>query len=351
MAESTVADLKPFPAVYHSSRALFDVLVGEDAALPLIEACSSSEDAALQSMLSQPHWTKIAWEAPHCIYSEDRPSDDGQLIRGVSAMPMSNVERTMIIAAKDGHAAAVSTLLAFTSQHGREYSSVISRWAVMRAIRNGHAAVFEALASADPTVANFHLSHEGAPLDLAVRNRQTEVVAVLLRFGADPTRPMPPIHTKRYGSSLLSFAVRAKDLRTAEVLLQHGVPVARSGALQYASTHGALDAISLLLQHGADVNERLPADAIMISNQPLHASWTPLHFAAEGNQIEAKCRQSTPSAMARPCCLSRSEQRIFARPKCYCSMGSPSLVLAHYNTPRLTALSTPSPFCCSTVPT
>nr|POF13736.1 hypothetical protein CFP56_02760 [Quercus suber] len=25
----------------------------------------------------------------------------------------------------------------------------------------------------------------------------------------------------------------------------------------------------------------------MISNQPLHASWTPLHFAAEGNQIEA----------------------------------------------------------------
>ncbi|PQE04681.1 Ankyrin-1 protein [Rutstroemia sp. NJR-2017a BBW] len=54
MAELTMADLKSSPDNYQSSRAVFDVLIGEDAALPLIEALSSSDNTTLQSMLMQP---------------------------------------------------------------------------------------------------------------------------------------------------------------------------------------------------------------------------------------------------------------------------------------------------------
>jgi hypothetical protein len=86
-----MADLKPHPGIYHSSREVFDVLIGEDAALPLIEALSSDDNTTLRSMLSQPQWIKIALEKPHCIYNQDRPVDDENHVRTVRAMPLSNL--------------------------------------------------------------------------------------------------------------------------------------------------------------------------------------------------------------------------------------------------------------------
>jgi ankyrin repeat protein len=284
MAELTMADLKPTPDVYQSSREVFDVLIGEDAALPLIEAISSGDNTALESMLSQPQWIKIVLEEPHCIYYQDCPIDDKNQVRTVMAMPLSNLVRAIIIAARDGHAAAVSTLLSFASQQGIKPMSVIMRWAVDRAINNGHAAVLEAMISADPKVVTFPLGHGNQPLVQAVKRSKTEVVAVLLQHGADPIRTDKVIS---YNSSLLSFAARAEGSRMTELLLKHGVTVACSGALHTAANLGALDTIRLLIQHGADVNELLPANTLHQFYKPLYPSWTPMHFAASGGQVDA----------------------------------------------------------------
>jgi hypothetical protein len=296
MAELTMADLKPGPGIYQSSREIFDVLIGEDAALPLIEALSSADNTTLRSMLSQPQWIKIALEKPHCIYYQDRPVDDNNHARTVSAMPLSTLERAIIIAARDGHAAAISTLLRFALQQGIKPMSVITRWAVDRAIRNGHAAVFEAMISVEPKVVTFPLDPADPPLVQAVKWRKTEVVAVLLQHGANPIPPEKVAivdgHTVPYRggyqSSLLSRAARAEGPRMTELLLKHGVSVACSGALQYAANLGALDTMRLLMQHGADVNELLPEDAIPHhSRKVLYSSWTPMHFAASGGQVDA----------------------------------------------------------------
>ena len=279
-----MADLKPYPGIYQSSREVFDVLIGEDAALPLIEALSSSDNTTLQSMLSQPLWIKITLEEPHCIYFQERPIDDKNHIRTVMAMPMSTLVRAIIIAARDGHATAVSTLLSFASQQGIKPMSVIMRWPVDRAINNGHAAVFEAMASVDPKVVTFPLGHGNLPLAQAVKRRKTEVVAVLLKHGANPIRTD---RVMSYGSSLLSFAARAEGPRMTELLLKHGVSVACSGALHKAANVGALDTMRLLIQHGADVNELLPANTLGPYNKSLYASWTPMHFAASDGQVDA----------------------------------------------------------------
>ncbi|KAJ8070656.1 hypothetical protein OCU04_001027 [Sclerotinia nivalis] len=287
MAELTMADLEPGPGIYQSSREVFDVLIGEDAALPLIEALSLGDNTTLRSMLLQPQWIKIALKETHCIYFQECPIDDKNYVRTVMAMPMSTLVRAIIIAARDGHAAAVSTLLSFASQQGIKPMSVITRWAVDRAINNGHAAVFEAMASIDPKVATFPLGHGNQPLVQAVKRRKTEVVAVLLQYGANP------IHTKKvnkvmsYASSLLSFAAKAEGARMTELLLKHGVSVACSGALHTAAELGALDTMRLLMQHGADVNEVLPADTLTRYYNSLHPIWTPMHFAASGGQVDA----------------------------------------------------------------
>lgn len=287
MAELTLADLKPGAAGYKSSRALFDVLIGEDAALPLIEASFLGDNIILQNMLLQLQWTKIALESPHTIYSQERPSHDKSDMRGVSAMKMSNLERAIIKAAENGHATVVATLLGFALQQGLEPSSVITRWALDRTINNGHAAVMEALASADPTIVTSPLlGHGRRPLDQAVKRSQTEVVAVLLQLGADPISS--PEKVGSYRLSLLSLAAKAEGTRMTELLLQHGVSVTRSGALHLAAELGALDTMRLLMQHGADVNEQLTADLLSVHiGSLLHASWTPMHFAASGGQVDA----------------------------------------------------------------
>jgi ankyrin repeat protein len=284
MAEPTMADLKLLPSHYQSSRSRFDVLIGPDTALPLIEALD--DNTRLQSMLSQQQWTRIALEKPHCIYFQERPSNGKRDLRTVSAMPMLTLERVITIAAEKGHAAAVSTLLNFALEQGIEPSSVISWWAVNTPITNGHVAVFEALASAYPSVVNFDLKHGRRPLAEAIKRRKTEIVAVLLRFGARPAGSY--LKDGKFGSLDLYHASRVGDPRMLEMLLEHDVFVAFSGTLHRAARLGALDTMRLLIQNGADVNEHLPRENLPeFPVGDLWASWTPMHFAASGGHLEA----------------------------------------------------------------
>ncbi|KAH8785138.1 ankyrin repeat-containing domain protein [Diaporthe sp. PMI_573] len=279
MAQLTTDDLKELPGLYDSPRNVGDVLVGEDAARLLIEASSSGNNTALQSLLSQPQWIKTILETPHSIYYEERPSEGPNDVRQVMAARTSNLERALNAAAGNGQAAAVSTLLAFATQQGMTASDVITRLTINKTINGGHAAVYKALASADPNVINFpHLGHGTLPLYEAVRRRQPDVAAVLLELGADPLHPVA--QSKKLGSyhsSLLSFAAFCEGPRMTELLLERGVPVAGTGALHTAARWGHLDTMRRLMEHGADLDEVLPSF--------LH--WTPMHFAASKSEVDA----------------------------------------------------------------
>lgn len=283
MAEPTVADLKPIPSTYKSSRGLFDVLVGEDTALPLIEASSDGSVEKLQVMLAESQWREIMLQSPHCIYHEDRPTEGENDIRGVLAMPILNLQRAILKAAESGHAAAVSVLLEFASQQGITPASVIDRTIIKTTIQNGHAAVLESLANALPTAATIDLGHETQPLELAIGKRDVEVVKVLLKLGAG--RVTTRKTSGSFQSSWLSRA--APDPTITKLLLENGQTVARSGALHMAALRGALESMRLLIDHGADVDERLPEDGLPRSRRSLYASWTPMHFAAYGGQRDA----------------------------------------------------------------
>lgn len=273
-----MADREELPSVCDSSREIGDVLVGEDAARLLIEASSSGNDTALQSLLSQPQWIKTVLEESHTIISENRPTEGPNDARQVIAGPISNLERALRAAAGNGHAAVVSTLLAFATQQGVDTSNVITSWIVWKTIKSGHGAVFKALASADPTVINFRLGHGSLPLYEAVRLRQPDVVAALLELGADPLHPVEQskeLYT--YHSSLLSHAAFSRGPRMVEMLLDHGVPIDGTGAIHTTARYGYFDTMRLLMERGADLNEPL-------SNW---SNWTPMHFAASKGQVAA----------------------------------------------------------------
>lgn len=280
MAQLTEADLKDSGGLYQSPRDFNDVLIGEDAAGPIIEAITSGDDTALQSLLSQPQWIKLMFEKPLTIHYESRPRQGPDDVREVSAMRWSNLERAATAAAANGQAAAMSTLLAFAKQQGVETSEFIHRWPLNRIIRGDHAAVYRVLASADPNLINFpYLGHGTLPLYEAVRFRSPEVAAVLIELGADPFNPVGPMRTiGGYSSSLLGHAARAEGTRMTEILLGSGLPIAKSGALHNAATHGHLDTMRLLIEHGADVNEVMPNGSFY--------DWTPMHFAAIRDNVD-----------------------------------------------------------------
>ncbi|KAG6356293.1 hypothetical protein INS49_015680 [Diaporthe citri] len=243
-----------------SSREVGDVPIGEDPARLLIEASSSGNDTALQSLLSQPQWIKTILEKPDTISSEMRPLEGPNDVREVMVTPMSNLERALRAAAMNGQAAALSTLTAFAIQQGT-HPDLITRWIINKVIMSGSGAAFKALASANPTsnVVNFPVHHGFWPLYEAVRLRKPDVVAALLELGADPFRPVDPSRElATYNSSLLSRAAFSEGPRMTKMLLERGLPVAQTGALHTAAGCGQLDTMRLLMEHGADVDEVLP---------------------------------------------------------------------------------------------
>lgn len=285
MAEVNPADLRDLPSNYQSSRQLNDVLVGEDTAVLLISSSSSGDIATLQGILAQS--PEIALQSPHRIYHEDRPANDKNDVRGVLAMKRLNLDQAILRAAENGHATTVSTLLDFATRNGIKPLSVIDRETIKKTIENGHAAVFEVLAVADPTVALFDDFQGKRPLDLAIASRKIEVARVILEHGGG--RQFPNLrHTSSYPKSRLSQAARLSEKTMTELLIQHGYTVQGSGALQMAADCGSVDTIRFLVEeHGADVNEILPAETLPRFDNALLASWTPMHFAARWGREEA----------------------------------------------------------------
>lgn len=285
MADPDPSDLKALPWQYQSSRNLNDVLIGEDTGYLLINASSTGNVTALSDMLEQ--HPEMALASPHRIYSEDRPARDKDDVRGVLAMKRSNLEIAILRAAENGHAAAVTALLDFASRNDIKASSVIDRKTIYKTVTNGHVAVLEVLAAAAPKVALHDDIHGKRPLDFAIKAGKVEIARVILQRCTCREVSIRG-YGSSYGVSRLCQAARKREKTMTELLIQHGYVVKGSGALQSAAECGALDTIRLLVEkHGADVNERLPAETVQRVNNALFASWTPLHFAARWGREEA----------------------------------------------------------------
>jgi hypothetical protein len=273
MAEPSISDLQETPALYTSSRSVGDVLIGLDGARRLMEACSSGNDTALWSLLSQPENMTTMLNKPHVIYSKDAR---GQVL----ARPIRNLERALTVASQYGHATVVTALLAFATEHSIPLSDVITRDVVNKTIDGGHAVVFEALATAYPEVIEIRIGHGHERLLYeAVRRRHPDIVAALLELGADPLHPVAPggRQLMNFRSSLMSFAAMIEGPRTTAMLLDRGVPIAGTAALHTAAAFGHLDTMRLLMQHGADLEEVVPG----------WKGWTPTHFAASEGKADA----------------------------------------------------------------
>lgn len=285
MSEATPENLRDYPFDYLTSRAIGDVLIGEDTAIEFINASAVGDVATLEGLLEQS--PEIALESPHRIYQEKRPAADDNDVRIVQAMRISNLAQAISRAAENGHGAAVSTLLAFASRNGVKPSSVIEREAIKKTIERGHVAVFEVLAKAEPSVAAFDIIQGRRPLDFAIASNNVELAKVVLEQGGG--REFPRAGRKfSYRTGRLCQAANSTKKDMTELMIQHGYTVKESGALQMAAGRGALDTIRMLVEeHGADVNEQLPSETLPVVDNALNASWTPMHFAARSKQGEA----------------------------------------------------------------
>ncbi|KAF2167028.1 hypothetical protein M409DRAFT_22466 [Zasmidium cellare ATCC 36951] len=277
-----------------SSNELFDVAEGDvDAALPLIEACTSGDDILLRDLLSHPDWAKIMLDTQWCIKSEHRPvkKDVQNDARGVYVGWMENLVRGMNRSAPRGHIDVVKTLLKFGKEHDVEPLDFIRYHSVLRVMYGHHLDIMEVFIEAEPSVVTFHMGHGVQPLDHAVRYCMTDMVALLFRHGATVKHPGHGGYgNKRDGSymiSLLSKAAPARTTRLVELLLEHGAVIPQSGALHAAAGSDRLDTMRLLIQRGADVNEFLPENTLPARNRSLYATWSPMHFAADGKKVDA----------------------------------------------------------------
>jgi ankyrin repeat protein len=80
-------------------------------------------------------------------------------------------------------------------------------------------------------------------------------IRLLLDHGTNPNRVNEPFHNGP-GFNLYN-AIRYASLEVVELLLRHGSIVEQSSAVHAAAGPGRIDFMSLLLEHGADVNEKL----------------------------------------------------------------------------------------------
>ncbi|MEM8960519.1 MAG: ankyrin repeat domain-containing protein [Acidobacteriota bacterium] len=128
--------------------------------------------------------------------------------------------------------------------------------------------------------------HGRTPLHLAVIHERVAAVERLLALGADPTRTdhwgvSVLAEVQRYPAVAYLFADYPTDLSTALIvgeldrargLVGHGIP---TGLLSWCAHNGESNAVSWLLEHGADASEHV---AILVGERKSHV--TPLHLAA-----------------------------------------------------------------------
>ncbi|TAJ08015.1 MAG: hypothetical protein EPO61_11265 [Nitrospirae bacterium] len=110
------------------------------------------------------------------------------------------------------------------------------------------------------------------PLTVAVEANSLELVQLLLSKGADPNLPDDPTIAP------LAHAARKNNREMVRLLLEHKAHAGKEYALRMMALHGDVETVRLLLDRGADVNDRGGG------------GWTALKEAAWGNDAGKQLR-------------------------------------------------------------
>ena len=253
----------------------------------LLQACTSSDLPILKSLLDNPSVAEVALASPVKSF-------------GLTTRPKLNLSDLLESAAKTGHSDIVEYLLAFAQRNNMPHDEVTDRNSTAAAIEGVNSLeVFRVFVKVWPGSASLDMGHIIDPLSYSIAKRQVELVKFLLDNGVDPNKACAAY--KGPGHYLRTSVRRSTNLEDLEALLQHGAQIKHSGAIREAALLGRVDALELLLNYGADINERLPADVGFLerNKRDQHASQTPLHIAVLKNQVDVVGRLLDHEADAR----------------------------------------------------
>lgn len=128
---------------------------------------------------------------------------------------------------------------------------------------------------------DINLERAISPLAEAVARNQPELTKFLLSKGANPEQ-----HYTFDKDTILGAAARLPKPEILTMLLDHGARIEGSQALRQASEYGRIRNAEILLQRGADVNERFTKSDYDASMRSVEVLWGyPLHFAVEGGAL------------------------------------------------------------------
>lgn len=132
-----------------------------------------------------------------------------------------------------------------------------TRRLITEAARAGDIAAVRDLLTADPVLVHTHSYDGWTPLHLAAHYGHSQVAEMLLAHGADVNARA----TNDLGSSPLLWAIMGQDVAAVTLLLDHGADInetttAGSTSLHKAAVVGNAMMVQLLLARGAKVNAR-----------------------------------------------------------------------------------------------
>ena len=209
------------------------------------------------------------------------------LVVGVSVSALAKTDRPLIDAVRSGDVSAVRALL----DQGADVEAAAGDGgtALQWAVHEGRAELVELLlgAGADVTATN---RYGVGPAALAAENGSASILGRLLDAGADPHATMPG------GETLLMTAARTGDADTVRVLLARGVdPNARENAkgqtaLMWAAANNNAAAIHVLAEQGGDIHARTDNPSRnpgRTFSSPPATGFTPLLFAVRAGHLDA----------------------------------------------------------------
>jgi ankyrin repeat protein len=213
---------------------------------------------------------------------------------------------TALAFARDREFPEIVSIIEEEEQHRRQTASCPNasvspvQEQINRAIRAGDTESAIALLTADPALVRACDRNGATPLHAAAQTGSDEMVAWLLARGADPHHPdlqsltpldraalaapdnFPSVAQRLLGAGApltLRPAVALGNLDRVRELIAGDSPIDSSrGLLSLAVRHGQLEMVRLLLELGADVDERTLLENV---EQPVESAGKPLWLAAD----------------------------------------------------------------------
>ncbi|CRG83926.1 hypothetical protein PISL3812_01282 [Talaromyces islandicus] len=181
---------------------------------------------------------------------------------GIDKTAVPPLRLAMATAAENGHSHILryfftempqcrkSTHGPWSPQEGEEQRTpALTDLVVLRTVTASKPAVFQTLMDFGLSV-NHPMDKIGSPLTVAIQRQDVEMVRFLLGKGADANDMywIPP-------DTVLARAASLSSLEVMALLLEHGATIEGSRALMGAAESGNIDAATVLLARGADINE------------------------------------------------------------------------------------------------